>query len=153
MTHIPIQEALEGKMVEWLEKVSDEDYQTGDQAQNRKPNVVQVLCRAHGRLIFMLSFWLALTSCALFFTKESRYLRAANNQATEVDVTQHLGDPAEITSDEKGQAVWVYQTRKQIQQGTNSSWVTFPAWQCDRYRLTFDDHQILREWTHTSREC
>jgi quercetin dioxygenase-like cupin family protein len=26
MTHIAIQEALDGKMVEWLEKVSDEDY-------------------------------------------------------------------------------------------------------------------------------
>lgn len=29
MTHIAIQEALEGKLVEWLEKVSDEDYQAG----------------------------------------------------------------------------------------------------------------------------
>jgi len=27
MTHIAIQEALEGKMVEWMEKVSDEQYQ------------------------------------------------------------------------------------------------------------------------------
>src|SRR5215471_15106908 len=27
MTHIAIQEALNGKMVEWLEKVSDEEYQ------------------------------------------------------------------------------------------------------------------------------
>ena len=27
MTHIAIQEALDGKVVEWLEKVSDEDYQ------------------------------------------------------------------------------------------------------------------------------
>jgi hypothetical protein len=43
----------------------------------------------------------------------------SKNQATQVDVTQHLGEPAEITSDEKGQTVWLYQTRKQIQQGTN----------------------------------
>lgn len=27
MTHIAIQEALDGKMVEWMEKVTDEDYQ------------------------------------------------------------------------------------------------------------------------------
>jgi len=27
MTHIAIQEALDGKVVEWLEKVSDDDYQ------------------------------------------------------------------------------------------------------------------------------
>lgn len=29
MTHIAIQEALDGKMVEWMEKVSDEEYLTG----------------------------------------------------------------------------------------------------------------------------
>jgi quercetin dioxygenase-like cupin family protein len=29
MTHIAIQEALEGKAVDWLEKVSDEQYQLG----------------------------------------------------------------------------------------------------------------------------
>jgi quercetin dioxygenase-like cupin family protein len=31
MTHIAIQEALEGKVVEWMEKVSDEDYLSGKQ--------------------------------------------------------------------------------------------------------------------------
>ncbi len=31
MTHIAIQEALEGKVVEWMEKVSDEDYLSGSQ--------------------------------------------------------------------------------------------------------------------------
>jgi len=29
MTHIAIQEALDGKVVEWMEKVSDEQYQLG----------------------------------------------------------------------------------------------------------------------------
>jgi len=29
MAHIAIQEALDGKAVEWLEKVSDEQYQAG----------------------------------------------------------------------------------------------------------------------------
>jgi quercetin dioxygenase-like cupin family protein len=29
MTHIAIQEALNGKVVEWMEKVSDEQYQRG----------------------------------------------------------------------------------------------------------------------------
>jgi hypothetical protein len=28
MTHIAIQEALDGKAVDWMEKVSDEQYQT-----------------------------------------------------------------------------------------------------------------------------
>jgi hypothetical protein len=29
MTHIAVQEALNGKNVEWLEKVTDEQYQVG----------------------------------------------------------------------------------------------------------------------------
>jgi quercetin dioxygenase-like cupin family protein len=29
MTHIAIQEALDGKVVDWMEKVSEEQYQTG----------------------------------------------------------------------------------------------------------------------------
>jgi hypothetical protein len=33
MTHIAIHEALDGKVVEWLEKVSDEQYQTGLEAE------------------------------------------------------------------------------------------------------------------------
>jgi hypothetical protein len=30
MTHIAIQEALDGKPVDWMEQVSDEQYQTSD---------------------------------------------------------------------------------------------------------------------------
>ena len=33
MTHIAIQEALDGKVVEWMEKVSDEQYQAGLRAE------------------------------------------------------------------------------------------------------------------------
>jgi hypothetical protein len=32
MTHIAIQEALDGKVVEWMEKVSDEQYVAGSPA-------------------------------------------------------------------------------------------------------------------------
>lgn len=32
MTHIAVQEALEGKVVEWMEKVTDEDYLAGPPA-------------------------------------------------------------------------------------------------------------------------
>jgi hypothetical protein len=32
MTHIAVQEALDGKAVEWMEKVSDEQYQRGPSA-------------------------------------------------------------------------------------------------------------------------
>jgi len=34
MTHIAIQEALDGKVVEWMEKVSDEQYQAALQNEN-----------------------------------------------------------------------------------------------------------------------
>jgi len=33
MTHVAIQEQLDGKVVEWMEKVSDEQYQAGSKAQ------------------------------------------------------------------------------------------------------------------------
>ena len=36
ITHIAIQEALDGKVVEWLEKVSDEEYEAGQPAGNRR---------------------------------------------------------------------------------------------------------------------
>jgi hypothetical protein len=36
MTHIAIQEALGGKVVEWLEKVSDEQYHAAQSAGNER---------------------------------------------------------------------------------------------------------------------
>jgi hypothetical protein len=36
MTHIAIQEALDGKVVEWMEKVSDEQYLAGPNPNNGK---------------------------------------------------------------------------------------------------------------------
>ena len=36
MTHIAIQEQLDGKVVEWMEKVSDEEYQAVQPARNQR---------------------------------------------------------------------------------------------------------------------
>jgi len=36
MTHIAIQEQLDGKVVEWLEKVSDEEYEAAEPAGNER---------------------------------------------------------------------------------------------------------------------
>jgi hypothetical protein len=36
LTHIAIQEALAGKVVEWLEKVSDEEYEAVQPAGNER---------------------------------------------------------------------------------------------------------------------
>jgi quercetin dioxygenase-like cupin family protein len=50
MTHIAIQEALDGKVVNWMEKVSDEEYQrrpmTSDECRE-KPPYVQRISRPH----------------------------------------------------------------------------------------------------------
>lgn len=100
-----------------------------------------------------LSIALGLTGCALFLTEESRYLRSVKGHATEREVRQHLGTPADVTLDETGRSVWQYQTRTRIQQGTNNAWTTIEAWRCDDYRLTFDERRILRDWSHTSHQC
>ena len=100
-----------------------------------------------------LSVALGLTSCALFLSKESRYLSSAKDNATEADVKQHLGEPAQIISDESRKAIWIYETRKYVQEGTNNAWTTIGSWRCETYSLTFDDNQILREWTHAPRTC
>src|SRR5215467_14462521 len=78
-----------------------------------------------------LSVALVLTSCALFLSKESRYLSSAKNHATETDVKQHLGEPAQITSDESRNVIWTYETRKYVQEGTNNAWTTIGAWRCE----------------------
>jgi len=36
MTHIAIQEALDGQVVEWMEKVTDEEYRLGTQESRKK---------------------------------------------------------------------------------------------------------------------
>lgn len=101
----------------------------------------------------VLSVALGFTSCALFLSKESRYLSSVKDHATENDVKQHLGEPAQITSDSNRQTLWIYETRKYVQEGTNNAWTTIGSWRCETYSLTFDDNQILRDWTHAPRPC
>lgn len=96
---------------------------------------------------------LAALACSLFLSKESRYLMSAKDHATEAEVRQHLGEPLHIGSDEKGHVQWMYETRTHVQEGTNNAWTTFESWRCDSYTLTFDEHHILRRWSHASRTC
>ena len=42
MTHIAIQEALDGKAVDWLEHVSDEQYGAGADASSRQQSAISV---------------------------------------------------------------------------------------------------------------
>lgn len=100
-----------------------------------------------------LSLALGIMGCALFLSRESRYLCSAKDRATEADVRQHLGEPAHVTLDEDRKTGWIYETRTYVQEGTNNAWTLIGSWRCDTYLLTFDDQHILRDWSHASRRC
>ena len=69
----------------------------------------------------------------LFLSEESRYLSAAKNRATEADVRHHLGEPAHVTSDKNGKTIWIYKTRKYVQEGTNNECVDHDRFLAVRY--------------------
>jgi hypothetical protein len=96
---------------------------------------------------------LAIMACSVFLSKEARYLMSAKNRATEAEVRQRLGEPSKSILDNEGHANWVYETKTHVQEGTNNAWTTFESLRCDTYRLMFDEHHILRSWTHASWTC
>ncbi|HEX2056726.1 MAG TPA: hypothetical protein VHF07_09540 [Nitrospiraceae bacterium] len=89
---------------------------------------------------------LILWGCALFQAKETRYLKTAQDHATQEEVVEHLGRPLVATVSPQGNAVWIYQIREQE---PGNRWTSTGLW-CDEYVLTFDGRSILRHWTHTS---
>ncbi|MEW6544962.1 MAG: hypothetical protein AB1411_15305 [Nitrospirota bacterium] len=101
-------------------------------------------------LVFSLVLLSSAAGCALFVPKESRYLRDAQDRATQEDVERQLGQPHLVAATETGEAVWVYEVR-QLEPGSQSSWSAFGSW-CDEYVLTFDRQGILRRWTHKSQK-
>src|SRR5262245_20921132 len=84
--------------------------------------------------------------CSVFIPRETLYLKSAVDHATPDEVRQQLGSPALTASNEKGEAVWVYQVREE-QPGNR--WTSAGLW-CDEYVLTFDQQTVLRQWTHRS---
>lgn len=88
------------------------------------------------------------TSCSLLIPKETLYLRAAQNVATQEEVRERLGVPRSETSTPDGESQWVYEVREQ-EPGAQNTWASAGSW-CDEYVLTFDRQGILRDWTHTS---
>jgi hypothetical protein len=84
--------------------------------------------------------------CAMVEPKETTYLRAAQDRATQEEVRQRLGPPTLTAATQTGEALWVYQIRTQ-QPGNR---MTAPGMWCDEYVLTFDDQAVLRRWTHRS---
>ena len=86
------------------------------------------------------------SACTVFLTKESRYLKAAQDHATQGQVRERLGAPKYTATTASGDPVWVYQ-EIWVDTGVANEWGTPGAW-CDEYVLTFDSQGILRKWTH-----
>lgn len=98
----------------------------------------------------LLAFGLVLiaSGCSLISPEETRYLQTAQNQATQTDVRQRLGEPDGIEPAADGGTRWRYDIYA-VEGGSQQSWAAMGSW-CDRYVLSFDDNGILREWTHQS---
>ena len=96
--------------------------------------------------ISLFSLVMAATACTVFVSHEPLYLQSARDRATQPDVEQQLGHPALTASNQRGEAVWVYEVREE-QPGNRMT--PSRTW-CDEYVLTFDSHAMLREWTHRS---
>ncbi|MBM4122307.1 MAG: hypothetical protein FJ249_06920 [Nitrospira sp.] len=90
----------------------------------------------------------AVGGCAVFEAKESRYLRTAQDRATQEEVREQLGPPLRTASTPAGDSQWVYEVRD-IEAGSQNSRASTGSW-CDEYVLTFDAGGVLRRWTHAS---
>ncbi|MGQ0811167.1 MAG: hypothetical protein ACT4OO_08065 [Nitrospiraceae bacterium] len=88
---------------------------------------------------------LAIAGCGHF---ETGYFQGKVNEATQEMVARRYGPPhsAETLSD--GRTVWTYFDRGS---GTASYSGTVRKTMCRAYKLTFDDHNILRDWNQL--EC
>ncbi len=92
---------------------------------------------------------IALTmGCMVFVPKETLYLKSAQDHATQEEVRQQLGPPRSTASTESRGSVWIYEVRE-LEPGSQNTWASIGSW-CDEYRLNFDEHGILRQWTHHS---
>lgn len=100
----------------------------------------------HVRSIAFILLFLTEMSCALFLSKETRFLKSAEDHATQEDVQQQLGPPVRMLSAGEGESVWVYHIYD-LEPGAQSTWSATGSW-CDEYVLFFDRQRILREWSH-----
>lgn len=96
--------------------------------------------------VLLLSLLVLIQGCSLFIPKETRYLKTAQDRATQEEVRQRLGQPMLTSATQAGEMVWVYEVR---QEDPGSRWTSAGLW-CDEYVLTFDNQSVLRRWTHKS---
>jgi hypothetical protein len=94
------------------------------------------------RKLCMVVLTLGLCGCALFGSKEARYLCGAKGKATQAEVRERLGPPVSMSTTATD-SIWVYQIR-QLQSGSR---VNAAGLWCEEYVLHFDSQTVLKEWT------
>ena len=99
-------------------------------------------------ILLAISLVLTVSGCSLISPKETRYLQTARDRATQDEVRQRLGEPNGVERSVAGESRWTYDIYE-VEGGSQQSWAAMGSW-CDRYVLSFDNHGILRQWTHTS---
>jgi hypothetical protein len=87
-------------------------------------------------------------ACAVVIPEETRYLKKAQDHATQEDVQERLGKPWGVKSTNNGESIWTYEVRE-LEPGSQNTWASMGSW-CDEYTLTFDQAGVLRRWTHKS---
>ena len=87
------------------------------------------------------------SGCMLFVAKETLYLQAAQDRATQPAVRERLGVPWQTASTLGGETVWVYAV---WEEHPGSLWNSTDIMWCDEYVLTFNHQGVLRRWTHKS---
>ena len=82
------------------------------------------------------NLFLGVAGCLFGEPWRMQFLRKAEGQASQEEISNRLGDPLKTEKLGTGGEVWTYEDcRGRI--GSHS---------CVRYSLTFDDRSILREW-------
>jgi len=92
---------------------------------------------------------LTLTSCASW---QAKYLKAAANHATLIEVENHLGRPHSTWELRTEETLWTYQSGLPSETSTGGVTIVGPGWvvgrrsDCTEYVLLFDQQKILRAW-------
>jgi hypothetical protein len=98
---------------------------------------------SHRTSRILLAAFFLLTSCALFQSWQTVYLKKAVNRATKADVIKRMGTPRESSTVNTGGSLLLYRF-KEFQAGDLNG----PGrWWCEDYQLQFDQEEILRQWS------
>jgi hypothetical protein len=91
-------------------------------------------------------FFAVALSCAIPPPHQITYLRSALDHATQDDVAQQLGAPAQTVALTNGGSVWTYR----YPTGIADVGVGMASSRCEDLILTFDQRHVLRKWLQQS---